>query len=218
MSAATAGHSADGPGRPAPHAVRPVHAGDLGVVERTLGRAFHDDPVWRWVISDDGSRPGRFEGRAGRALGAVTRMMLGHGHVWMSRSGESVSVWAPPGSHRLTVRQVLPVAHRLLPAVGWSGLRRMGSLEEVDRHHPREQHWYLAVLGTDPAHQGRGYASAVLDPVLARADAEGVGCYLESSKESNVAFYARHGFSVTEQLDLAHGRGPSLWLMWRDPR
>ena len=211
MNATTADPSAH---RPAPHAVRPVHAGDLPVVERTFGRAFHDDPVWRWVIADDG----RFEARAGRALGAVTRMLLGHGHVWMSRSGQAVATWAPPGAHRLTARQLLPVAHRLLPAVGWSGLRRMGALEEVDRHHPKEPHWYLAVLGTDPSHQGRGYGSAVMDPVLALADEEGVGCYLESSKESNVAFYARHGFTVTERLDLARGTGPSLWLMWRDPR
>jgi ribosomal protein S18 acetylase RimI-like enzyme len=200
--------------RPGPHAVRPVHAGDLPVVERTFGRAFHDDPVWRWVIDDNG----RFEARAGRALGAVTRMLLGHGHVWMSRSGEAVATWAPPGTHRLTARHLLPVAHRLLPAVGWPGIRRMGSLEEVDRHHPKEPHWYLAVLGTDPSHHGRGYGSAVMEPVLAMADEEGVGCYLESSKESNVAFYARHGFTVTERLALAKGTGPSLWLMWRDPR
>jgi ribosomal protein S18 acetylase RimI-like enzyme len=106
----------------------------------------------------------------------------------------------------------------LLPALGLTGLRRLTALAEVDAHHPREPHWYLAVLGTDPAHQGRGFGSAVMEPVLARADEEGLGCYLESSKESNVAFYARHGFRVTQELDLAKGAGPRLWLMWRDPR
>ena len=40
--------------------------------------------------------------------------------------------------------------------------------------------------------------------------------YLESSKERNVAYYARHGFRVREELDLP--RGPRVWLMWRDPR
>jgi ribosomal protein S18 acetylase RimI-like enzyme len=75
---------------------------------------------------------------------------------------------------------------------------------------------YLSVLGTDPAAQGRGIGSALLAPVLRQCDEDGVPAYLESSKERNVAFYARHGFRVREELALP--RGPQMWLMWRDPR
>ena len=49
------------------------------------------------------------------------------------------------------------------------------------------------------------------------ATSEGLGAYLESSKESNVPFYRRHGFEVTGRLD-APGGAPPLHLMWRDPR
>jgi hypothetical protein len=53
--------------------------------------------------------------------------------------------------------------------------------------------------------------------MCAKADAEGVGMYLESSKESNVPFCSRCGFEVRDTLH--HRRkGPSMWLMWRDPR
>ena len=52
--------------------------------------------------------------------------------------------------------------------------------------------------------------------MLERCDREGVGAYLESSKERNVAFYGRHGFRVTGETRFP--RGPRLWLMWRDPR
>jgi len=87
----------------------------------------------------------------------------------------------------------------------------------VERRHPHQPpHWYLAVLGTDPPAQGQGLGSAVLAPVLAQCDADGVGAYLESSKERNIAFYARHGFRVTEELRLP--RGPRVWAMWRDAR
>jgi len=33
-------------------------------------------------------------------------------------------------------------------------------------------------------------------PILEHCDSEGMPAYLESSKESNIAFYRRHGFKV----------------------
>lgn len=82
---------------------------------------------------------------------------------------------------------------------------------------PRQPHWYLATLGTAPERQGRGVGSTLLATVLDRLDEEGLPAYLESSKERNVAFYARHRFEVVRELVVPHG-GPRLWLMWREPR
>ena len=48
-------------------------------------------------------------------------------------------------------------------------------------------------------------------------DAEGLPAYLESSKESNLAFYGRHGFEVTGEIRTPRA-GPTLWLMWRGAR
>jgi GNAT superfamily N-acetyltransferase len=83
--------------------------------------------------------------------------------------------------------------------------------------HPEEPHWYLQGLGTDPPRQGEGLASAALEPVLARCDADGVPAYLESTRERNVAFYERHGWTVTGTIDVPEG-GPRLWAMWREPQ
>ena len=56
----------------------------------------------------------------------------------------------------------------------------------------------------------------MMEPILAECDRDGVGAYLESSKEQNLDFYARHGFRVTSERRLP--RGPRLWPMWREPR
>ncbi|MDP1821280.1 MAG: GNAT family N-acetyltransferase [Acidimicrobiales bacterium] len=87
-------------------------------------------------------------------------------------------------------------------------------MEKAHRRHP--EHYYLSVLGTAPDRQGEGVGSALMAPVVARCDEEGIGAYLESSKEANIPFYRRHGFEVVEELQLPSG--PGLWPMWRDPR
>jgi ribosomal protein S18 acetylase RimI-like enzyme len=88
-------------------------------------------------------------------------------------------------------------------------------MHEVERHHPKQAHYYLSVLGVDPPAQGRGLGSKLLVPMLRRCDEEAVGAYLETGTERNVRFYSRHGFRVTGKVDLP--KGPPMWLMWRDP-
>jgi ribosomal protein S18 acetylase RimI-like enzyme len=130
----------------------------------------------------------------------------------------AVAIWTPPGQWRLGVLDQL----RMVPAMvrivtpRWVPSRFVG-FNKMERCHPHDPpHWYLATLGTDPASQGRGLGSALLDDRLGRLDDEGTPSYLESTKESNVPFYARHGFQVTGTFDVPHG--PRLWLMWRDPK
>ena len=70
------------------------------------------------------------------------------------------------------------------------------------------------ILGGDRDKQGQGVGSSLVAPMLARADAEGLPCYLETMKERNVAFYEKHGFQVVVEDDLPKG-GPHFWTMKR---
>jgi N-acetylglutamate synthase-like GNAT family acetyltransferase len=89
-------------------------------------------------------------------------------------------------------------------------------LRAVEALHPAEPHWYLAVLGIEPERQGEGNGGALIQPVLEDCDRQEVPAYLETARERNVDFYTRHGFRVTDELELPDG--PPVWLMWRDPR
>jgi ribosomal protein S18 acetylase RimI-like enzyme len=201
-------------GRGAEAEVRRAGAADLPALARMLTRAFHDDPVARYACPHDDLRPWMLE----RFHGARDRQMLRAGEVWMTPGGESAAVWAAPDQWHSNLRDDLAFSRAMLhprlarraPLVGWG----LFGLEQ--RHPPKPPHWYLATLGTDPDAQGRGLGTAVLAPVLEECDRDCVGAYLESSNESNIAYYARFGFRVTEELKLP--RGPRVWLMWRDPR
>jgi GNAT superfamily N-acetyltransferase len=82
-------------------------------------------------------------------------------------------------------------------------------------NHPSAPHYYLDTLSIDPDHQRRGYGSALLAPLLERADAERMPVYLETQRRDNVPFYARFGFEETGEMSLPDS--PPLWKMWREP-
>ncbi len=187
---------------------------DVPALARMLARAFFDDPVAMWACRYERMRPPMLE----RFHGARLRQLLGDEEVWMTEGSASAALWAPPGRWRTTAAEDFALTRSLLhPRLIAHLPLVVRGLLGVEKVHPREPpHWYLAMLGTDPPAQGHGLGSAVLSPVLEQCDADGVGAYLESSKERNLAFYARHGFRVTGELRLP--RGPTMWTMWRDPR
>ena len=186
-----------------------------GLVE-TLARAFDDDPVPNFLF--------RGERRRRRGLRRFFSIQLRHmymsdGEVWTTDELSGAAIWAPPGKAHPGMRDLvhlLPVLSDLV-ALGRDMGAALALLNAVDRARPRDEHWYLATLGTAPECQGRGIGSALLDEVLPRVDREIMPAYLESSKERNLAFYARHGFEVTGEIHTPGG-GPTLWLMWREPR
>ncbi|HEX5224938.1 MAG TPA: GNAT family N-acetyltransferase [Solirubrobacteraceae bacterium] len=194
--------------------VRRAHAADEPELARMLARAFHDDPVAEWACRSEAARPRMLE----RFQGTRVRQLLPHEEVWASADLSCAALWAPPGRWKTTVREDLAIMRCMLqPRMWWrTPLIASGMLGLEARHPSGPPHYYLAVLGTDPPRQGEGLGSALLAPVLERCDHDGVGAFLESSKERNVDFYARHGFRVTDEIRLP--RGPKMWQMWRDPR
>jgi ribosomal protein S18 acetylase RimI-like enzyme len=202
--------------RAMPVATRKARPTEFPTLATVLARAFADDPVMAWCFPNADRRLARLErffrvldlgGPFGRADEVDTTEGLG-----------AVAIWTPPGQWRVGVLDEV----RMLPAIlriatpRWAPSRLAG-FNKMEQCHPHEPpHWYLATIGTDPTSQGRGLGSALLTDRLGRLDAEGMPSYLESTKESNVPFYERHGFAVTRTFDLP--RGPRLWLMWRDPQ
>jgi len=61
--------------------------------------------------------------------------------------------------------------------------------------------WYANCIATDPAYQGRGLASAIIDRVLADAAATHSVVALGTQNEKNAAFYRSLGFVERGRLD-----------------
>jgi GNAT superfamily N-acetyltransferase len=176
-----------------------------------LARAFAEDPLTRWLHPNPRSRARQ----ARRTFAVRLRQLAPQDEIWTTPEHSGAALWALPGRWRDDLAaslRLLPLLPPLLPRLG----RIAQVTARIEAAHPRVPHFYLSVLGTDPAAQGRGVASALLRPVLDRCDAERLPAYLETSTRRNVAWYARHGFAVRERLDLPGG-APPLWTLWREP-
>jgi ribosomal protein S18 acetylase RimI-like enzyme len=195
-----------------PQPVRPASARDRGRLAAVLARAFDDDPVMTWFFQERRRR----EVRNRRFFSMRLRQLMPHGETYTVDGELGAAIWAAPERWRLSRFEEIRLTIAMLPAV-WPRLAQVvEGLEAIDGAHPRDPHYYLAVLGTDPEAQGRGIGSALLAPTLETCDRDEVPAYLESSKERNIDFYARHGFRVTAEIELPDG--PRVWSMWRDPR
>ena len=193
--------------------VRQAHEADIESMCVSLAQAFEDDPVMIFLFPGEGERIERLR----RFFLLLTRIQhLPGGGCYTTEDNVGAALWDPPGKWRLPFTTILRASPSLISILGVRLVTALRALGQIEKLHPKEPHWYLAVLGTAPEHQGKGTGSALLAPVLARCDSEGLPSYLESSKESNVPFYRRHGYEVTREIRLPGG--PPVWAMWREPQ
>jgi GNAT superfamily N-acetyltransferase len=182
---------------------------DVDGLTNTLTLAFENDPLWRWAFPD------------ARMLEPLWRLFvqsaLRYDWMWVTGAYAAASVWIPPGGTELTdaeEEQVEPLIRRL---VGDRAPEVMTLIERFEEAHPRERpHYYLSLLGTHPAHRGRGLGMGLLADNLARIDEEGAHVYLESSNPENDARYERLGFRKIGEFSTPDG-GHTVATMWREP-
>jgi ribosomal protein S18 acetylase RimI-like enzyme len=193
--------------------VRRATGDDVDAMAAQLARTFFDDPVTSHIFRNVARRDAALRTYFGTQMRAD---YLPFGGCYTTEGYAGSAIWAPAGKPLHTglggILTMLPV----LPYVATTLVTTLRMLNTLESSHPHEPHWYLASLGTAVEQQGKGVGSALMRPVLAHCDAEGLPCYLESSKERNVPFYRRHGFEVTKEVRLP-GDGPTMWAMWREP-
>jgi len=193
---------------PAEVLIKPVGPNQAGLVTEILAEAFCADPVMEWISRDPVYPKWVWL--------LLVPLLLSHGEVYVTGDGLGTALWLPPG----VSRDMLPNLNGLLRSLGRFGPGAMFRLFQfmslLEKHHPKESHYYLFALGVRASARGRGIGSALLEHMLAKADRRGVGAYVESSNQRNLTLYEHHGFEVQHKITLPRN-GPKLWLLYRRP-
>lgn len=136
---------------------------------------------------------------------------------------EGIAVWMHSDKRKKRPFWRILTSGAIWPAIiiGIKALRKMQVFDQyVERKHKElasNKHWYLAVLAVDPKHQGKGYASKLLNEMLSYIDEEGLNCYVETEGEKNVSMYQHFGFEVVDEF-VVPGTKDKLVAMLRKPK
>ena len=194
--------------------IRSATETDGPAIQSAISRAFYDDPLAAYLFPADARRKTGFGAFAGLAMTQFGDSSAVDVAEPPKGSITGAAIWQAPNPKPLGVLQQFALGMRFWWIIRGGSGRAAHLMEAMQKHHPKEAHWYLATLGVVPEAQGQGLGSALIAPVLERCDKEGRLAYLESSKEANIPFYQRHGFEVTGEIQLPNG--PRLWPMRRN--
>ena len=177
--------------------------------------AFAEDPVNLWVFGKTDPMADVFG-----ALARSVYLRRGFCHIIGDAQGDrGATMWSHSSANREPGFLAMLGLVASIMRKGSRGAARRGLVasETMAREHPKAPHLYLFTIGTRKAARGKGVGKALMAPVLAAADRDGLPCYLENSNPANTGFYRSCGF---ERMKLfAPGDGaPVLEAMWREPQ
>jgi ribosomal protein S18 acetylase RimI-like enzyme len=216
-------------------AVRICTLSEYKAIAHTLALSFADDPVALHFINLEDTK--HWSATRKWNLHVAIMEALVYSHIMcgiVTTSGpdyEAVALWLPPNTGDKFDAFTTQFFSGMW-SLRWK-LSPMGRARFYDEFMPLlhsvkhsvlgdrdNQEYYLVYLGTKPQARRMGYARALLEDGITRAEQVGAPCYLESSKAINVGIYEKFGFQVRDRIELEtedKGRTVPLDIMVRDP-
>jgi GNAT superfamily N-acetyltransferase len=189
--------------------VRTIPAKDETAAIETIVLAFSADPMARWCLPDSHKYLTNMP-RFTRAFGGNAFL---HGSAHCTEDCGGAALWLPPNVD-VDEKAMVDVLQSAVSELILSDL--LAVFEQMGKYHPAEAHWYLPLIGVDPAHQGKGYGGALMKHAMEQCDRDHAPAYLESSNPRNVPLYQRHGFEALGTIQV--GSSPPIVPMLRKAR
>ncbi|HZJ91666.1 MAG TPA: GNAT family N-acetyltransferase [Thiopseudomonas sp.] len=191
------------------YAIRHLGKSDLLAAAEICAKAMNDNPIHIKVF---GSDPALRQRRLQRFFSGMLAYVERKGSLYGSFSDETmigVLGMLPPGHCKPSFGDILRLLPTLLTSNSPIGTIRLAIwLSRWAKIDPATPHWHLGPLSVDPAWQGQGIGTQLIE--YAYSICTGAELYLETDKLSNVELYKKFGFSI---LDTPSILATPSWLM-----
>lgn len=199
---------------------------DLDRAVTVVTQAFHNNPLWCYLVPNahHRMRVTRQFFRLGLRTSINNHHVFGIGEPLVgiaslhgprqreqSISGLFSSVVSTAGIYLL----LLVMNPRIVTFLEMLSFFR--SSEALHHRSAPSAHYYLEMLAVHPHHQGQGYATRLLQPLLDQADREAFGTYTETMTPRNMKLYEHFGFYRRAQQHFPSTK-LTLWALYRPPK
>ncbi|KAL5347855.1 hypothetical protein ACLOAV_007265 [Pseudogymnoascus australis] len=225
-----------------PIVVSPMREEDIDGGIRTIQEAFANDPYNLWIYNDR-SKIDLNRNRISLRIRCLWGLRNALFHVAKEEGSDKVlgiAMWIPPRATdkpltwgewfwngfedwRLWGNQVVM---NLQHGRGGLNVKRyyIWKARQAEAHKEvwtdPKGYYFLNIICVLPEAQGKGVGKALFNEVTKKADAEGIKCYLESSRdEPNTKIYEAMGFKLVRGMDCDDdGEVCKLYCMVREPK
>jgi ribosomal protein S18 acetylase RimI-like enzyme len=189
---------------------------DLDRAAEIMSRAFYDDPLWQYLLLDGKKRQNLMPKFYKVFLTAWIRNQQAYG---VSDPIEGIAVWSAPNQAEFQFSASFGTGFLklLFSPIGIAFVKSapiFSRFEVMQKQYAPDPHYYLNTIAVSPEAQGKGLASKLIKPFLAKADEQRVSAYTETMTPANVGLYEHYGFRCMEQHRIPQ-TDLSIWSFYR---
>jgi GNAT superfamily N-acetyltransferase len=179
---------------------------DVDRINHILLVSFKNDPHVNWLLEES-----RSQLKLNILIQYVVDQTLRRGEIYLSDSNDAVALWDFEQDEKMSLHSIYRNLAFLMQ-IGIKPVMRIlkseGIVHKNFNRFPRFCHQYM--IGVLPEAQGKGLASALMNPIIQRMKELSIPIFLETANLRNVEIYKKKGFSAFQTLTV---REHSLYLM-----
>jgi len=183
-----------------------------------LSASFFDYPIFTFYFPDPKRRTRYLSWYFRNILNCALR----YGEVYTTPEISGVVFTLPPDHTKISMWEYIQSGFFLTPFVlGFRNYKKSIYCENFvgytqEKLMKTRLHYYLWGLAVDPSQKAKGIGAALMQPVLAKADARKMPIYLETHDEKNIQYYQKYGFVLIHTVRIPRYELP-IWCMLREP-
>lgn len=180
-----------------------------------LSRTFQNDPVIRWQIPDVHKRLMKIH----NYWELILRIGIKYGEVYgTSKDLEGIAIWYPPNI-KISYWKYLKKGIFKFPMIfGIKSTKKITFVQAVKDSIRnilmKGSYWYLELIAVDPIHQGKGFGSMLLKPMIKLIDEKNLPIWLDTNVKKNLSLFNHFDFSILEEIIIPK-TNLVIWFMVR---
>ena len=176
--------------------MRSATLADVDLITRILLVSFKNDPHLTWLLEES-----KNNFKLNILIDYVVHQTLRRGEIYLTDDNKAVALWDFERNERISVHYIWRSLAFLIQIGTRSVARILKSEAHVHSNFRKYPHYcHLYMIGVLPEAQGKGLASALMNPMIQRMKEKSIPVFLETANPRNVDIYKKKGFKIFETL------------------